>query len=278
MCMCGIEYDKKEFKKHFRHCNKFLEKYKDFDLKISREISKQFKLENNGAIIIFFLKKYIKLINDRTKENKNYTSNQNPFYEIINGKSINNNGNPTFNLNNRNLSPKLNNKLNPDFCKNNCTTQQNNFYQKDVLSPRNTVSNYGELKLFQENNKIKSGLLKNSFKKIGEKKNNNLGNKIINPYNITFNLRYFGSKMNKNAINFIIDCCAKKIIENKGLINNQTTKYLTECFKTIFAGHWFIIISSIEYNDINYNFSSFINDKSVIFDLHNKKICVICYY
>lgn len=269
MCMCGIEYNKKEFKKHFRHCNKFLEKYKDFDLKISREISKHFKLENNGAIIIFFFKKYIKLINDRIKEKKNYTSNQNPFYEIFNGKSINNSGNSSFNLNN---------KLNPDLYKNKCTTQQNNFYQKDVLSPKNTVRNYGELKLFQENNEIKSGPLKYSFKKIAEKKNNKLGNKIINPYNITFNLRYFGSKMNKNTINFIIDCCAEKIIENKGLINNQTTKYLTECFKTIFAGHWFIIISSIENNDINYNFSSFINDKSVIFDLHNKKICVICYY
>ena len=41
-CMCGIKVNKKEFKLHYRNCNQFLEKYKDFDFKISSQISKYF--------------------------------------------------------------------------------------------------------------------------------------------------------------------------------------------------------------------------------------------
>ena len=112
--MCGIKVNKKDFKLHYRNCNHFLEKYEDFDFKISSQISKHFT-KKNASIIIFLLERYIKLIKHKIekknikhnpsskyivpKELYNIPEDQIPFFNRINDNR-NNSSNKLNNLNN----------------------------------------------------------------------------------------------------------------------------------------------------------------------------------
>lgn len=61
-CLCGKTFNKKEFKKHFRDCNNFKEKYKNFDLKLSQLLYKYCKININLIMIKFLLERFVKLI------------------------------------------------------------------------------------------------------------------------------------------------------------------------------------------------------------------------
>ena len=298
-CICGIKYNKKLFKQHFRNCNQFLEKYKDFDFKISTAISKLFQAKKNSTIIIFLLERYIKLIKHKNKDKeinikrslsvKKYKENPPSKDKDNNNKSIDNNINNK-NSNIQNFLAKLNYKSSNDFPKNkkidNCFIRNN-----CIIKKKNNNELYNKLRIFQKRNEISFELLKqkdipntfieNPFYKFrGNFGNNNNQSESItyNPFNISFNLKYIGSKIINQIGQTIIDNCKSKYRENNGIINNQITNYLITYFKSIFNGEWFIIIYNIEYNEIWYNFTSFINDKSIVFSLGNKLFYVICYY
>ena len=110
-CICGKKYNKEEFKNHFRNCYKFLEKYKNFDLKISQLIKKYFEIKN-ASIIKFLLQRYIRLIdhkinkfqseNNIRKVQSYEKNNKNIPYKLINPfyNSKNNNNNKNKNINN----------------------------------------------------------------------------------------------------------------------------------------------------------------------------------
>ena len=309
-CTCGIKYNKKEFKQHFRNCKLFLEKYKDFDFKISTIISKYFKYRKTESIIIFLLERYIKLIKHKINKNKlnikrNLSENNlnkdnaEPLYKINKENSIDNNNNSNLNIQNFNLLSKLNYKTNNDFNKenknldeslmrNNCiirkkkiteffpnTSSFNNYNKFRALQKKNEIN----FEIFQQSN-ISKTFIENPFYNYSKNFgiiNNPLENQQFNSNNISWNLKYVGSQINNQVCKIIIDSCKTKFMENKGVINYQTINYLISYFKYMFHGEWFIIISNIEYQEIYYNFTSFISDKSIIFHLNTKIFCVICY-
>ena len=63
----------------------------------------------------------------------------------------------------------------------------------------------------------------------------------------------------------------EQYIINKGIINGQTINCLIDSFKKIFNGEWFMITYNIEYDDIYYNLTTCINDKTLTFIINNKK-------
>ena len=298
-CICGIKYNKKQFKQHFRNCNHFLEKYKDFDFKISTAISKLFQTKKNSLIIIFLLERYIKLIKHKNKDNelnikrslsiKKYNANPPSKDKDKRDKSIDNNINNK-NSNIQNFLAKLNYKTCNDFPK---SKQLDNCFIRNncIIKKKNNNQLYNKLRVFQKMNEISFELLKQKdipttfienpfykFRRNFGNNNNQSESPPNNPLNISFNLKYVGSKIINHIGQIIIDNCKSIYTENNGIINNQITNYLITYFKSIFNGEWFIIIYNIEYNEIWHNFTSFINDKSIVFSLGNKLFYVICYY
>ena len=93
---------------------------------------------------------------------------------------------------------------------------------------------------------------------------------------LNFKTLFIGSDFKYNSDMFI-ELCEEQYIVNKGIINGQTIKCLIDCFKKMFNGEWFMIIYNIEYNDIYYNLTTCISDKTLTFIINNKKITVIRY-
>ena len=309
-CICGTQYKKQEFKKHFKNCNKFLEKFKDFDYKISTIISSYFKSKKNASIIIFLLERYIKLLNHRIshykinirKVSSDFKQNKiqnlakdltNPFYNINNQNIVyNNNFNNGNDFNGSNFFSKLNYKTCNDLNQNNfnideslirknCMIIKKNKSEKKVFQIKNNLNN--KINLFQKRNEISFEIIKQInnpffvYKNLIQE-NLELENQFITQGNFNCYLISIGSKINKEESEIIMDFCKEQFIENKGKISNEITKYLSKSFKSLFSGDWFIIISNIEYKEIYYNLSSSLSDKTIVFYLNNKKICVIRYF
>ena len=67
-CTCGYFFKKKEFKKHFKRCPYFLDKFTKFDYKISRLIGQYLINKDNLNIVRFLMKRYIKIIDKKIIE------------------------------------------------------------------------------------------------------------------------------------------------------------------------------------------------------------------
>ena len=62
-CECGELIEKNDFKKHFKKCVPLIHKYKNFDFKIIQLIKSYLDSKESFIIIIFFLQRYIKILN-----------------------------------------------------------------------------------------------------------------------------------------------------------------------------------------------------------------------
>ena len=422
-CICGFEFNKKEFKRHFRNCERFLNKFKDFDFNISKTLAKYFKFEN-GSIIKFLLQRYVKLIShkiksseeqnnirkakteDNKKQNNSNVSNNNiknfvnPFFEIQKDKIENKNNinndilNPIFgiqqkfiekinnknnifklinytddsfnfnNLNNRtinNMTDNDNNKMNPNnliytfnspmnnvnkinssntlyfqnnninFSKNNISKSSNksdynfkNFKISYAFMEDNISNNKKRLNNnLNSNNQLKQNIsnYSNDLELIKSKSDRDIYNKFehfekskevnfkIIPtmkyyqktdfHNISFNkmgafdffstktiitfegLKYklisIGSEFKKFEIETIINYCKEIYLRNKGNVNYEFVKYLSNCLKALFLNEWAIIITNRENKDIFYNLTSEIKNRTILFYLDNKRFYIMNY-
>ena len=305
-CMCGIKVNKKDFKLHYRNCNHFLEKYEDFDFKISSQISKHFT-KKNASIIIFLLERYIKLIKHKIekknikhnpsskyivpKELYNIPEDQIPFFNRINDNR-NNSSNKLNNLNNFHVIndktinyPYNYNKIEEHLRRGNRIIQNEQHSEDDKL-PHNTgfiKKNifFKDLRLLQERKEINFEILKQmdfGNKNVNYKSNDLTTNREdTNQFDkLSSKTLFIGSDIKENG-EMIKDLCIEQYILKKGIINEQMIECLIDCFKKIFGGEWFMIIYNTEYNDIYYNLTTYISDKTLTFIINNKKISVIRY-
>jgi hypothetical protein len=68
-CICGKELNNNKFKNHFRNCNSFFDRFKQFDMKISFLLSKYLAVKENVILVLFLFKEYIKLIEKKINSN-----------------------------------------------------------------------------------------------------------------------------------------------------------------------------------------------------------------
>ena len=80
-CLCGNEFNKSEFKNHFRNCKIFFNRFKHMDMRISLLLNKYLAEKENIILVKYLFKRYIKLIENKInldnlseihKNNKNY--------------------------------------------------------------------------------------------------------------------------------------------------------------------------------------------------------------
>ena len=88
-CVCNENHDKNTFKKHFKKCDLFKQKFEDIDFKISALLK-----DYNPLLIKYFLLRYIKLIEFIMKKDIIETTTDNIKKEPINKNIINNNESP----------------------------------------------------------------------------------------------------------------------------------------------------------------------------------------
>ena len=313
-CVCGTKYDKKEFKKHYKNCCKLLEKFKDFDFKISQLIKKYYKLKN-ASIIQFLLQRYIKLIEHKIRKsqednnhirkiqsyenkNKNLEYIINPFCAIntnindnkddykINNNSLTNSNNINNNMINNSIN-YFNKTENPLNIK--CTVKPKKFKPKNLIKEIiNKININNKENVFIKCNDINFTILNNKEKKTDLKmflkKLSFNGScepeivpdfKSINFKNCTPRLSFLGLNF-KGEEKIILDYCKDLYMANQGIINNDIAKSISLYCKDLFSGEWLIIITNIDYIDIYFDLSSLRgNDKNMIFFLDNKKYYII---
>ena len=85
-CVCGKEFKKINFKKHYKICELFLDKYNIFDYKISKILGEYLFDKKNLILIRFLIERYLKLIDKKIKEysyviNNNIISNKDKILE-----------------------------------------------------------------------------------------------------------------------------------------------------------------------------------------------------
>lgn len=168
-CICKKELDINSFKKHFKKCKLFLQEFNKFDFKISILLREYLINKNNCFLVIFLLKRYIKLIekiiNELDNNNKediiSYDSSKNEFNKIY-------------------LEDNLNKSINcfdskkelKDVVINNYKDNLN--YFADNIKQKNFVNNQGnENILYNKINKIKNDENKNND---SDKKDKNIDN------------------------------------------------------------------------------------------------------
>ena len=66
-CSCGIIYKLNEFNNHFENCDLFYNEFKDFDFKIIQLLKQFINSKNSLIIIIFLLKRILKILKNRLK-------------------------------------------------------------------------------------------------------------------------------------------------------------------------------------------------------------------
>lgn len=82
-CECGNSMNIKEFNSHFIFCEQLINKYKDFDFKLSQLLKLNLN-SNNILIIKFIFKKYIKLLDSKLKNLSEINNNSTPNKESLN--------------------------------------------------------------------------------------------------------------------------------------------------------------------------------------------------
>ena len=298
--MCGKKYDKKEFKKHFKNCHKFLEKFKDFDFKISELIKKYYKIKN-ASIIQFLLQRYIKLIEHKIRKSQEDNNNNirkiqiyekkyknfelkkiNPFYVISKDINIKNDN---YNINNNNFNKLI--SYNPENSLNiKCSVKPKKFKNNNIIKEYiNKIKQKNKRNYFIICNEINFKLINNKALNKSSRLLSFIGgceNEIVlNIRKINKNcipyLSYLGSYY-KGEENIVLEYCKELYKINEGIINKDFVKSISLFCKDLFLGEWLIIIINIDYMDIFFDLSSLkFKDKSIIFFLDNKKFYIIGY-
>ena len=287
-CLCGGKFDKKEFKNHYRTCKRFIEKYKDFDLKISQILSQYFKYQKNSSIIKFLLKRYIKLIDNKMKSNNNiriktsedkknknitnlqkinvdkfnFISNKNEnknFYDNINNKNY-------FNFNNQNGNNIYDNSFN------NNTNYNNNIFNNN-FNNNNYNNNNLNNNCFNNSNNNKINYNNNNYN------NNNCNN--INYYNNNYNNNDYNNNINNNNIfnqnnNNNSNNSYNNIRNIDNYNNNNYENPLNNNFKTFTIDYTFVNKNKTQYNSSKNNSDCLIkkngsNRKNTFDDINNQE-------
>ena len=71
-CYCEKEFNKNNFKRHFRICTFFIDKFKSFDNTMTLFLKYYLKTQKDLCNFRFLLERFIKLIDDKIKINKEY--------------------------------------------------------------------------------------------------------------------------------------------------------------------------------------------------------------
>ena len=175
-CKCGKIFDSIGFKKHFKNCTSFKEKFEKFDFKINMLLKEYISNVEDIFFIKFILKFYIHII-DKTMKNKNENSekgitlnekcNENDIKYKENYKNYyikeEKNDDKFVNFSKRDIMKKDN--LNKEQYKN---TKNNVEYHKDI----NDISNISNINQLAMENEIKD----NNIFSIFEKDMNNIKN------------------------------------------------------------------------------------------------------
>ena len=106
ICICGNDFDKFEFKNHYKKCKFFFDRFKNLDMRISFLLNKYLSIKENIVLVRYLFTRYIKLIDKkiysneikRQKYKNNYIENIITPYDI-NNKLSNNIDNKAFSFN-----------------------------------------------------------------------------------------------------------------------------------------------------------------------------------
>ena len=219
-CLCGKEYEEKKYKKHLTKCDLFIERFKNFDCKISILLGEYLQKKENFIYVRFLLKRYLKLIDkkikklleiediNKTNERENTVQNETEKLENtpkINGitpkedrhniniqekdnKIYEKPGGETYNNTPGNENYTKNNENDNKYCNNN--TNNNNYNQNyNMITP-----NPDQYKYYNN---------KNSENNCNNKNNDNENNKQNNIFNFVFDFgkNYLSSFFNVNKMN-----------------------------------------------------------------------------
>ena len=66
-CVCGIRYELKEFINHFKKCDLFYSKFKDFDCKMVALLKQFINSKDNLIIIIFLINRFMDILKNKLK-------------------------------------------------------------------------------------------------------------------------------------------------------------------------------------------------------------------
>ena len=282
-CPCGFQYNKEEFKKHFRNCEKFAEKYTNLDYAISKIISKTLKNNRNSKLLLFILERYIKLIKQKMKINRksnmpNIEIGKKIYNSVYNFKNnfgdtmLNQNQQSHININNNyniinhtqkdyyynyNFNNNINNMLSYSF--------SSDIYNEFSVNNSSNLSlnlNRANSQIFTGNNKNESFLKPKYYSQI---------NVQIMNHNLL--LKGTGIKEDENKI--IIDFCKKEYFKADGKLEERNLKNISNKLKGILFHEWLIIVSNNDNNDIYFNLSSSKCKNIVIFSIEDKKFQVL---
>ena len=152
ICKCGNKFKKKIFKKHYKNCQSFINKFNKFDFYISNLLKEYLFDKDNLLLIEFMMKRYIKLIEKKIKEYNNgiYTKNlDKKLGETINETPVcntlsDNTNSDKFEKELFDCTNNINDFINIDKIDNNCNVpKRDNSYtpmDDNSLNPKN--SNY----------------------------------------------------------------------------------------------------------------------------------------
>lgn len=282
-CLCKQNFNKQEFKKHFKNCILFKQKYKDFDFTITQLLKKYLCLTENASIIIFLFQRYIKTIKNKFKNNQNkedilykfiYEQNseidndndqqkedENNFKERLSfdgGLSNNKNkNNPNNQFKNEIRNYNQNNNIINSLIQNYNFGIKNDIFQQNQDAQNIRPIFKGQNNLIYPQNNIKSQIYNN-------------GLEISQPlYN--YNMIMIGSNIKYEERNTILDYCKNQYILNNGKFNSKIINNLSYRFKTLFFNDWFILISNKEYNDLYFSLTKTSFERIMIFSLGNLK-------
>lgn len=280
-CLCGRDYDKIEFKKHYKECEMFLDKFNDFDVKISMLLKSYCYNKEDLLYIKFLFKRYIKLIDYKIKSFQNDDIMMLEINNIINDNSFEN---QKKNISRNNSKDKLNNNNNNDIniqkklynipinAISNKNINNNDSYMNSVLQSilyldcirdwQNQINNKASLKNMNSLTKEFNQLLYNLYnqqpmdttkiKLIYEEKTNSLLNKKnkTNPYNFLNNfleLLHFENCQPLNK-NFNINQIKLKNIEmmrNDNYMYNLYLSFIKQTQNSIISQKFFNTIKYI---------------------------------
>ena len=109
----------------------------------------------------------------------------------------------------------------------------------------------------------------------GEMQIKNFKTEFNIPQNKSYNLISIGLNINPLQSEIIIDSCMESYMQNKGNINNQIIKSLSNRFKNYFSSEYLIITFNEEYKELYFNSSLDLKNSSIIFYLYNTKFHII---
>ena len=174
-CICGNEFEEKFFKKHYRKCTLFINKFNKFDYKISILLEEYLFEIKNIFIIRYLMKRYLKLIDKRIIKYNNEINDY--FNKPKNKEEKNNDISDSIRNNKKSDSPKKDIKI-----VNNILTESLNYVMKEeeLIDCSNNFKDFINIDIFRKAPSDKNLNKKKSQDKIPNKKKASDTNEKLN--------------------------------------------------------------------------------------------------